>query len=805
MKALLDEVRRSLRRAARAWRSNSILAVVLGMGVAATIATYACLDAAVLHPLPYPDSGQLTQVFATATVGRSDLSRILPNGLALSVIQSAMPAQPMGIADRETARVSFGGPVQPIAISAVSPHFLSTLGLRPALGRGLLPSDWQPGATGVALVGWRFWMQHGALVSAVGSTLWIDSQPYTVIGVMPPQLQFPLPTTQVWIPGAWRDRRGPAAGVLIVRLRRGLSLQAAQVILQTVATRVHSPLPHFGLRMEPLQDPLRLSMNSQQRRRALLLMFCVSGLLLSLTCINVASLWLARAWERQPEVATLRALGARESQIFRPFLLEVVVTTGAGCGFGLLVAALVLAEVRASAPLEDGALALSQLDPRALTGAVALTGIISALFALAPALLNRRMRRERRESVRSAGAAHRGWLLAAQFGLTVALLGIAVAVVQGFRGLTQSFPGFRSRDLMVESLYLPPARASGVGAPPAILRRSLLGATVEHMRTISGVQSAAFGGDALLKEPNSVRVRVPNDPRPIDLTAPTAEIVPLGPGYFITVGIPLRGRDFASQDFAAFDEVTATHVPFAVPVIVNQSFADRYLGSANPIGESLRTSGNFAQATIIGVAGDTRGADPNLAPLPRIYCPYDGLGTDAALFVRSSLTPPQVTNASLRILSALPGAVSPGVPETAVQRLDHSLSGERLRARILFVFGVVAFILAWLGVYALAALIARARRYEFAVRSALGASPGNVRGLVLAAVGRYIAAGLVAGLAAASLLRPVAGALLTGSARPSLLTFVLSALALVLAALLATALPAEISARIRPVDTLRHL
>lgn len=790
-----------LRYAARSLRSSrgftAVAVLTLGLGIGATTAIFAVVDAVMLQPLPFRDPGRLVHVWETTREG-ADFEASEPNYLDFRDRNHSFEV--MAAFRHVALNLTGASDPQRLEGMAVTHSFFPLLGVGPELGRTFLPEEDVPGGdTRVAVLSHSLWKDHfGADSSVVGRTVTIDRQPYTVTGVMPQG--FGYRGAELWVPLAPNPARERDDHWLWVlgRLRPGVGMEAAAADLQAIATSIGDQYPDidgWGARVESMSARI---VGPGFRQTMLVLLGGVGGLLL-IACLNLANLLLARATSRQTEIGIRSALGAGRSRIARQLLTESLLLAAVGSVLGLLAASWAVDLLQGLAPAWVPRLEEIAIDWRVMVFALALGLATSLVFGLAPAIRASRvdLAQTLRQSSRSVSPAHRrlrDGLVVVQVALATALLIGAGLLMRSFVNLQATDPGFDPAGVVAIPIELDPS-AYGEGSH----RIAFLNELIERTMSIPGVEGA--GASAV--DPMS-GWNFSNDVTPLERAA---EVGPSGymqagwrvvtPGFFDAMRIPvLSGRTFSATDSGDGPSIG----------IVTATLAERLWPGEDAVGKRMFFGGvDGDPLTVIGVVGDYHDVDiTGEAPL-LLFRPNSQMAWPSmTLLVRSNLDPSAI-GAAVR---ARVRAMDPNLSVPEVRPLERSLAGavagERFRSLLLSAFAVIALILAAVGVYGVASFGVARRIREFGVRLALGASPADVTGMVVRNGIVLAAAGLLVGIAAAWGLTRFLETLLYELSPTDPATFIAVVLLLGGVTVLASYLPGRRASRVDPMTALRE-
>jgi len=821
MESIWKDLALSLRALRRSPAFTAAAIASLALGIGANTLIFIFLNAFFLKGLPVADPERLTAVYSV-DLEKQDL---LPSSyLNLQDLRKENTVF-SGIAAYRNLSPSLTGDGEPVWLQGeiVSGNYFDVLGIRPARGRFFLPEeDSTPGGHPVAVLSYGLWQSHfGSDPKIVGRVLRINQQGFTVVGVAPPEfrgLSVLNTPPQIWVPIAMYheltsgpakklvDNRGALAFAAVARLKPGVALGEAGLALKAFASRLEREFPDVNQNLGFNAIPIgRATLPPGARGRFVLsggLLAAVVGLLLLIAGANVANLLLARALARSGEMAVRLSLGAGRGRLLRQLLTEGALLGLLGGAVGLVVAAVgrrLLWTLRP--PFFPDSLDLG-LDGRVLgfTLVVALgTGIV---FSLAPAFQSFRLDLSQILSRQSrSGSGHgdgsgllREVLIAVQVALSIVVLSGAALFVRSLLEVEKIDPGFET-----EKLFVVPFDLGARGYAPA-RAQEFYRQVVERVSAIPGVRQAAVANRFLL---------VPGGPRsPVEAEGQEARtgndqivtsLTTVGTGYFATVGMRLvSGRSFLDTD----REGT---LPVAV---INESLAHRLWPAeraGSVLGKRLRFSNAEGWLQVVGIVADSRTTGLREPPEPNAYRPVlQSYAPVMLLHVRTAKEPEPLLERVRREVQAMDPNLPLLDPRTIGQVRNLSLWAPRMGAGLLSMFGLLAMLLAALGVYGVVSYSVGQRRREIAIRMAIGAARHDVIRLIVRQGMRPVLIGIGAGiLGALGLARAVASLLFgIGSADP--LSFGGASLLLALVALAAVYWPARRASGQDPLAALRE-
>jgi putative ABC transport system permease protein len=787
-----------------------IAALTLALGIGANTAIFSVVNAVLLRPLPYPDSGRLVYVYRMQPpVERSPVS--VPAYSDFAAQQQVFES--FAAHNGETFNLTDVDEAERVIGRRVTANFFALFGVSPERGRFFLPADDEADSALVAVISDGLWRRRfGGDDRIVGKTIRLNGEAYTVVGVAPPQFQFPR-RVEIWVPARLlrlqvRGDRGSNFLMMIGRLKDGVTKELAQAQLNQIAAAMARQYPANHDKLSVLVSPMLEEQVSGVRTGLWVLMGAVAFVLL-IACANVANLLLARASARRKEFAVRMALGASRFHIVRQLLTESMLLALLGGAAGILLAFWGVRLLVAAAPANLPRVSEARIDMWALGFTLLISLLTGFAFGLAPAwhLPETGLNEELKEGARGAGVSlSQAWLrrglVIAEIALSLMLLVGAGLLIGSIRRLAQVNPGFETNNLLTADINYPrrPATAyrQGEGDTEQRLRErsDFLRAVEQKVATLPGAQSVGVINDLPVTGDSDTAGSFKIEGRP-DVNwanAPVAEWKSVTPNYFNAIGIPLlKGRSFSELDT---QQSPAT-------ILINETLARRFFPEEDPVGKRLIALNSPRE--IIGVVGDARQAALSLPPSPEIYFPNTQLaiGQQVSLVVRTNVDPASLSDAVRRAAQS----VNPDAPVFRVRTIQDVIAGsiaqERFNTILMTLFAVVAMLLAAIGLYGVMAYSVTQRAREIGVRVALGARCADVLRLVVGQGLRLVALGLALGLAAALIATRLMKKLLfeVGAADPA--TFACVTALLVLVALLACWVPARRATKVDPITVLR--
>jgi len=831
-----DNFLQDLRFGLRTLRKNpgftAIAVLTLALGIGANTAIFSLLNAVLLRPLPVEKPGELVLLGRARAAGSSDdfaetelysypfYRQVQQKNQVFSDL-SAILSLPLGMHGLVAGRTE----LELLHVQLVSGTYFRMLGVKPWLGRSLTAAEDEPaGGHPVAMVSYSWWDQRFAHdPTIIGKTVTLGSTAYTVVGVTPPGF-FGTAVGQspdVWIPLSMEKQISPGwngldnkwfqslyilgrlkAGVTIGQDRAQVNLLANQIWRDyagsTLTKQQEDDLRHAQIELTSIKHGLPHIRYGAETPLEILM--AVVGLVLLIVCANLANLLLARATTREREIAVRMSLGAGRGRLVRQLLTESLVLTLAGATLGILFAGWAGHVLVAMVPHGDEPLPLNVAPDARVLGFTLLVSLATALLCgLAPALRATRIAlgsslKEARGSVASTSRTPLAKaLIVSQVALSLVLLIGAGLFLRTLVNLANVVTGFNKENVLLFGIDAP---AVGYKEDQRVV--GLYQQIEQRVSALPGVRADSISfftfDQGEWTDPVSVIGRTPT--RQDDMSA-TYNVV--GPGYFATMGIPLLlGRAFGQHDTGASPKVA----------VINETFARWYLPGGSPIGKHFGIGGDPKHSNdieVVGVVKDAKYQNLGERPFPAAYFPYTQHVQYLNDFEVRYSGNPEVTIAEVRqAVSQIDHSLPLAYTGTLVEQVNRSLAGQSLIAQLSTFFGLLAALLACIGIYGLAAYAVTRRTNEIGVRMALGAEASGVlwmvmrESLTLAALG--VAIGIPVSLAAARLIESV----LYGLKTTDPATMALAALVMIAVAALAAYLPARRASKVDPMVALRY-
>jgi predicted permease len=842
---------------------TAVAVLTLALGIGANTAIFSLIDALLLRSLPVSNPQELVMLKWTAHKrpayqSSSSYGDCLnqfggdnPSGCSFSLpFFNDLHAQ-SGVLSSVTASggglqldLSGNGPASIMRGIIVAGNYFDTLGVRPAFGRMIEPSDEEPSAPAVAVLNYGYWQRaFGGSTSVVGKTIGLNGVPTTIIGIAEQRFLSLTPGNipDAWLPLSLRARLNPrwnpsrdnadSVWLLIIgRLRpdvpRSTAQAAVSLLFHNEMLNGAKPLSKEADAPAILLQPAQTGLVGARGRYStpLFILMLAVGIVLLIACANVAGLLLARSAARQKEMALRLALGAGRARIIRQLLTESVLLSVFGGALGILLAiwgAHAIVALVASGSTRPLGLEAS-IDTRVLLFTIGITLLTGILFGLAPAMRGTRVDltpalKEGTGSSAGAGRVRNHWfnvgnsLVVGQVALTMIVLVGAGLLVRTLQNLRNIDPGFDTHNIL--NFDINPVLIGYKGTQVDTLYRNLQ----SRLNGVPGVTAVSYSNTVLLSgslSNTSFHIAGATE-KSVD-----TDILPVGPDFFTTMKIPLlEGRDFTPADFTAASISAAAsaaasnqagNTPAPTPsaplaALVNQAFVRRYFAGKDALGQHFEYPEHKATTptyVVVGVVGDTKYNSLRREVNPATFVPSAGGGV--SFEVRTSANPSSMIPAAQNVVNQLDSNLPIFNVTTQTQSIDQLLFQERLIARLSSLFGLLALILACVGLYGLLSFEVTRRTREIGIRMALGAGQGNVLRIVVGQGFILAITGIVVGVGAAFGVMRYLGSVLFDVHPGDPITLVSVGAILLLVALAACFVPARRATRVDPMVALRN-
>jgi len=812
----LHDLRYAIRLLGRQRVFTLLALTTLALGIGANSAIFAVVNAVLLRPLPFHDPGRVVLI-------EDVIKKISPNGMPVTpsdLVEFQRSSHAFeSVAGYTFANMDLTGTGSPERLQGlrVSPEIFAVLGVSPVVGRGFTPAEDHPGS-GVAVITYRLWQRRFAGdPGVVGRVVDFNRRPTTILGVLPKDVEFPLPGLpfggghDVWVPLGITPQDQAIIGnynfEVVARLKPGVNMAEAQADVQAVARRIYEKLPAFtqaGFSLDAQVSPVTQRV-AQDSRKLLWLLVGAVGFVLLIACVNVANLLLARAAGRERELAIRSSLGASRARLLRQLFTESLLLSISGGAAGLLLAMWLVTMLARVIPASVPRAATINLDWHVVAFSAAVSVLAGLLFGAMPALTaartgeSARLKDVSRSATSGLGRVRlRSLLVVSEVALSLVLLVGAGLLVRSLVALHAVDPGFDVQHLLTAQVTLP-----GVAYRDAASVRGFFERTLDGLATLPGASAvgAATGPLLSLRNQRLVTVKDPSVP-----SALAASATVLG-DYFQAVGIRLRrGRLFDSRDRSGSEPV----------LVINETMARQYFPGKEAVGQQIKQGSPSSPDpwyTVIGVVADVKNNELANSVRPQVYQTYSqiedslfaaGFGKSMVLAVKAASDPAALTSAVRGVV----GRLDPELPvtnlETVQAQVEASLAPEWFQTGLVGSFAGLALLLAAIGIYGVVSYAVTQRTQEIGVRMALGASKGGVLKLVIGQGMKSVLAGVALGMAASFGLSRLMAGFLFGVPPTDWVTFLAAPLVLCAVALAANLAPARRAASVDPMVALRY-
>jgi predicted permease len=776
--------------------------LIVSLGVGATTAAFSVTDFVLLRPLPFPNPDRLVTILERTPRYRNQLSA--PN--YRDWMQAATVFERTAMMHVALATLTGAGEPVRVEGAALSFDLLPTLGVSPMLGRGFTAEDDVDGAPGTLLLGYSLWQtQFGGDPAVIGRNVLLNDEPFTIIGVMRRAFRYPASTSTFWMPMRFGERdysdRTNHWLEAVARLRRGVSLAQARAEMDVITARSRQQYPAENKEVSADLRLLRDQVPDQSR----MLLYALSGAsacVLLIACANLANLLLARALARRRELAVRTAIGAGRERMIRQLMTESLMLAAAGGTLGVLIA---FAAVPLLSRLVPATLPLATepaVDTRVLLFALALSIVTGLAFGLAPVIRvgGEADLRGLREGSRSGGGQKEGArsaLVIVEIAASVVLLVSAGLLMRALLNVQAVDPGFRADGVLTMQTPLPTPKYSKVAT-----REAFYGQVLPAVRALPGVTNAAFISYLPMGRMRGGIWPVALDGQPVKPQDKNAFLRFVTPGFFATVGVPIRtGRDVAESD--------AADRPFVA--VVSESFVKRYWPDETPasvIGRHITFA--LSDRVVVGVVGDIHMRGLEGQAEPQVYLSSKQVADGSiigyvprGLVVRSSLPPESLTPSIRAIVSKADPLMPVSEVNTLAAIVDRDTASRSTQIRVLGAFALIAFVLAGIGINGLLSFAVSQRTQEIGVRVALGAQPGDIVSMVMRRCAMLCVGGVIPGMAIAYAAGRSMEALLAGVKPADALTMAGAVGLSMLMTIVGSLAPTLRALRVDPITALR--
>jgi macrolide transport system ATP-binding/permease protein len=811
METLLHDVRYGLRQLLKHPVFTILAVVSLALGIGANIAIFSLVNAVLLRPLPVKESSRLVEVYGA-----------LHNGADFT-LQSYLNYKDY----RDRNDVFSGLFVYRIVVSSLSHNgsnervwgflasgnYFDVLGVKPILGRAFLPEEDQtPGSHPVAVLSYPCWQKRfGADPAIVGRTILLNNHTFTVIGVAPkgffgtevayaPEFWTPMTIAKIIEPESrYLDQRDSDNLFMIGRMKPGVTRAQVKAAMDAITLQLGKEYPAENEGRGIMLSAPGLFIPSIRDASITFagVLMAIVGLVLLLACVNLANLQLARATGRRKEIAIRLAVGASRGRLVQQLLTEGVLLSLAGGALGLSLAAGINKLVAGIKLPTDIALVFDlRLDWRVMLFALGLSILTGVVFSLLPALQSSKpaLVPSLKDDAKLGGFRRsrlRNSLVVAQVSLSLILLVCAGLIVRSLQAAQQMRPGFDTHNAVAISFDV------GLQGYDETKGRAFQRQILERARAVPGVRSAALTSSLpLALNYNSAGVYLEGQPATSASNLPLCVPKSVSPGFFDTMGIPFRGRDFAENEDKKESRVA----------VVDETFARKFFPGHDPIGKRFNFSGPKDPFwEIIGVAGNIKHNSLAETPQPSVFRPqFRDYDTVVTLVARTQGDPRSVIAALRKEFQAMDPTLPLYDIKTLTEHMKIPLFPARMAANVLGSFGILALVLAAIGIYGVMSYVVAGRTREIGLRMALGAQLRHVRQLILGQGMILASIGLAIGLVIVFILARFLTSMLYGVSPTDPITFTAITFLLAAVALVACYIPARRAARVDPMVALRE-
>ena len=812
MEGLFKDIRYSIRGLRKRPGFTLLLVLVLAIAIAANSSIFSIVNAVILKPLSFKDPDQLVWIWATRkNVNRAFFS--IPNFIdTRDQNQTLAEVAPLAI---WPANLTGQGEAERLPGVRISANALQMLGVQAAAGRALVPEDDNPNSARVVMLSYSLWQRRfGGTSEALGKTLTLNGDPYTVIGILPPRFVIPNAETEIMVPlrmdqDPRRTERGSNFLRLLARLKPGVTPAQAQLDLTAISNRLRDLYPDNNGNVTP---PRVLALQDEvvgSYREGLWLILTAVLMVLLIACSNLASFQLARAASRHKEMAIRAALGARRLVLMRQLITESMLLATLGGGLGLLLSFWAKDLLLAVSPADFPRAAAVNIDGRVLLFSLLITLFAGFALGLAPAIqhtksdLNSDLKEGGRDTASVTRNRVRSLLVVFEIALSLMLLVGAGLLLKSFARLRGVSPGFDAGNVLAVRLSLPAARYSS-GASVKLLYDKISSriAVLPGVERVSAASALPLSG-LIARTTFTIAGRPPAKVSDV----PFAQHRWVGPDYFQTMKIPLvGGRDLSDRDSDQSPNV----------IVIDQALQRRFYGDQEPLGTHVLIDmgdGNPARDyEVVGIVEDVKHMSLTDEPTPTLYGPIPQapksavpfMANNLSLVVRTGVDAEALSTSVRRELRNIDADVATTGVRPMGQFLAASVAARKFNLALLAAFAVTALLLAAAGLYAVIAYLVSQRTREIGIRLALGAAPRDILRLMLGEGMKLTAIGVGIGFIGAIAVTRLMSNLLFSVAPTDLLTFTISASALTLVALLACFLPARRATKVDPLVALRY-
>jgi putative ABC transport system permease protein len=809
----MRDFRYALRSLSRSRGFAFAVILTLGLGIGANTAIFSVVRGIMLKPLPHKDGDRLMYIRQSANgpglentlFSVPEINDLRESSRTLAGIAEYSPMAFTMVGERSAERIDVG---------LVTGNYFDVIGLSTVRGRAFGPGDDGAGAAPVMILTYDYWRsKFGGDSAIVGRQLRVGGHAVTVVGVLQQAPYFParidalmnMVNSEHHLSALMQNGRTHRMTEVMARLAPGATAEQARGEIAGISKRVHAAYPAsydaasgFKLTLTPLQEVF-----GQKAKLTLWLLMAAAAFVLVIACANVTNLTLMRGVRREHELAVRAALGAGTARLRRLLLVENLVLALLGAALGLAIAFGGVQMLTALAARYSPRASEIRVDGAVLGFTLALAGVVAVLLSFVPSLAREDTLGASLTSgaKRATGGVRRQrlqqLLVVLQVAVSVILLTGAGLLTRTMQRLAMVDTGLNGANVLTMEM---PSDFDPKNIPAQMSRFEQM---QQQVAALPGVNSVGMGSTMPLRTGFMLDVKgegravAPGEPQP------RAEYRTANPDYFRAAGIPLlRGREFQATDRQDAPEV----------VIINKTLADLLFPNQDAVGRRVAWTGELLKfiglaekwKTVVGVVGTTKDGGLDAEPRPVMFLPFEqGFFPAAGLVIRSSGDPATIAQAATRVVQSVDPVQPVEHVMTVAQIADESVAPRRLNARLVTSFGILALIVAAIGIAAVLAFSVSARTNEIGIRMSLGADAGKVQRMVLSEGGVLVGAGLVLGVAGSLVLAKLVQGLLFGVAARDPVTLAAVGLVMALVGLVACWVPAARAARIDPGTALR--
>ncbi|HYO98619.1 MAG TPA: ABC transporter permease [Pyrinomonadaceae bacterium] len=808
MGTLIQDLRYALRMLWKNLGFTSVAVVALALGIGANTTIFSAVNALLIRPFNFTDPDSLVVLWERPP-GTTYRNMNSPANY-LDVREQNTTFSHIAVYNANSMNLTEGDKPERLEVATVSPTMFDALGARPLMGRTFAPEEEQDGRDQVAVLTHEFWRRRYASdPSILNRQLMLNGRPYTVVGIMPEDFNFPPTNSDLLIPFTITDKlkegRGSHYVRVLARLKPGVSRAQADADLAAIAARLTAQYPDTNSNRTIATESLQASY-VRGPRPGLLVLLGASGFVLLLACANVANLLLVRAAARHKEIAIRMALGASRFRLVRQLLTESVLLSLFGGALGLLCAVWGIDLMKAGIPASLARFLPGWnnvgIDAQVFWFTLGISVLTGVVFGLAPALqaTKTNFNEALKDGGRTSGGGFhrnrlRGALIVAEVAISLTLLIGAGLMIKSFYEILKVEPGFKPESVLVVGVSVPPAKYEQKEVRAQFYRQA-----VERVSALPGVVQAGASNVLPLSRSNSDSAfYIVGRQKPEPGHESLANFRVVSPNYLETMGIPLRrGRYLTRADDENKGRV----------ILISELLAERHFPNEEPLGQRLYFDSDNDKESfeIVGVVGNIRNDSLIEEIVPELYLPLTQEPWFSMNIVVRSATgdPLQLAGAVQREVQAIDKDQPIFNVRTMERVVSESLAPQRVVMGMLGIFALIALVLASVGIYAVMSYAVSQRTHEIGIRMALGAQPRDILKMVVRQGMLLALAGVVIGLIASYWVTQGMKIILYGVSATDPATFGLISLLLVLVAFAANYIPARRATKVDPMIALRY-